>query len=133
MTQCPSCGGDCGGGNGKSCKYKGIGTHMGVQGLVLLARNAMVRIEELEKEGQRLRDIVGGNMIRTWQERCEDFDDSHITTHQDVKNMMLDEIEELRTALCEMEQRWKLAERLRGRPRIPGNLDECGSPHLRED
>ena len=72
-------------------------------------------------------------MIRTWQERCEDFDDSHITTHQDVNNMMMEEIEELRTALREMEQRWKLAERLRGRPRVPVNLDECGSPHLREE
>ena len=38
-------------------------------------------------------------MTRTWQERCEDFDDSHITTHQDVKNMMMEEIEELREAL----------------------------------
>lgn len=40
-------------------------------------------------------------MIRTWQERCEDFDDSHITTHQDIKNMMMEEIEELRAALIE--------------------------------
>ena len=41
-------------------------------------------------------------MTRTWQERCEDFDDSHITTHQDVKNKMMEEIEELRAAYLEL-------------------------------
>ena len=45
-------------------------------------------------------------MIRTWQERCEDFDDSHITTHQDVNNMMMEEIEELRAVFRDAYEVW---------------------------
>jgi len=37
-------------------------------------------------------------MIRTWQERCQDFDDQRVVSHQDIKNKMQDEIDELRTA-----------------------------------
>ena len=36
--------------------------------------------------------------IKTWEERCQEFDDYHITSHQDIKNKMQEEIDELRTA-----------------------------------
>ena len=39
----------------------------------------------------------------------------------------------IRTELKEMTQRWKLAERLRDRPRVQVPIEECGSPHYREE
>lgn len=39
--------------------------------------------------------------IRTWRERCQDFDDGHITTSRDIERMMQSEIDDLR-ALLEM-------------------------------
>ena len=35
--------------------------------------------------------------IRTWQERCQEFDDYRIISHQDIQNKMQEEIDELRT------------------------------------
>jgi hypothetical protein len=37
--------------------------------------------------------------IKTWDERCEDFDDMHVVTHADIQRMMQAEIDELRAAL----------------------------------
>ena len=36
--------------------------------------------------------------IKTWQERCQEFCDMRIISHQDIKNKMQEEIDELRTA-----------------------------------
>ena len=37
-------------------------------------------------------------MIKTWQQRCQDFDDQRVISHQDIQNKMQEEIDELRTA-----------------------------------
>ena len=42
--------------------------------------------------------------IRTWRERCQDFDAGHITTDMDIRLMMQQEIDELR-AWIEMLER----------------------------
>lgn len=34
--------------------------------------------------------------IKTWQERCQDFDDMRVISHQDIQNKMQEEINELR-------------------------------------
>ena len=34
----------------------------------------------------------------TWQERCQSFSDMRVISHQDIKNKMQEEIDELRTA-----------------------------------
>ena len=36
--------------------------------------------------------------IMTWQERCQEFDDYRVISHQDIQNKMQEEIDELRTA-----------------------------------
>ena len=38
--------------------------------------------------------------IASWIERCEKFDDMHITTHKDVRQAMLSEIDDLRADLA---------------------------------
>lgn len=38
-------------------------------------------------------------MIKTWAERCEDFDDGEIVTNAKIQQMMQEEIDELREAL----------------------------------
>jgi hypothetical protein len=37
-------------------------------------------------------------MIRTWQERCQDFDNQRVISHKDIQNKMQEEIDELRKA-----------------------------------
>ena len=34
----------------------------------------------------------------TWQERCQEFDNYRVISHQDIQNKMQEEIDELRTA-----------------------------------
>lgn len=72
--------------------------------------------------------------LKTWQERCEKHPDhqSGIVTNAMIQARMQEEIDELRTALREMTQRWKLAERLRGRPRKPIPIEELGIPHYQD-
>jgi predicted nucleic acid-binding Zn ribbon protein len=38
--------------------------------------------------------------IKTWQQRCEAFDDMHITSHNDVQQAMVGEIADLRKELA---------------------------------
>ncbi len=39
-------------------------------------------------------------MIKTWQERCKDFEAMHIVTTGDIRGMMQSEIDDLRAALA---------------------------------
>ena len=40
--------------------------------------------------------------IKTWNERCEEFNDGHITTNADIQRAMGDEIDELRAEIARL-------------------------------
>ena len=39
-------------------------------------------------------------MVKTWEERCEQFDDMHVVSHADINRMMQEEIDDLRADLA---------------------------------
>jgi uncharacterized protein YgbK (DUF1537 family) len=46
-------------------------------------------------------------MIQTWQERCEDFDDMHITTTKDLDRVRQEEIDELRAEVKRLQEEYR--------------------------
>ena len=45
--------------------------------------------------------------IRTWQERCEDFDDMYITTSRDLYRVKQEEIDDLRAEVDRLQGEYK--------------------------
>ena len=77
--------------------------------------------------------------IKTWGDWCGRFDNGHITTHQDIQNVMQEEIDELRAASTIAQQYAERVQNIAARPstlsvtnrssvRQPGRLER---PHSR--